>query len=233
MKRALLDALLAARADKVPAALVTRLADGEQALILPNNVQGNAELAAAAQEAAQSVLRHDRPSTIETAEGPVFVNAFNPALRLVLVGAVHISQALAPMASLAGYQVCVVDPRRAFTADHRFPGVEVATEWPDDALARLVPDHRTAVVTLTHDPKIDDPALHAALKSEAFYIGSLGSTRTHAARLKRLAQAGFSEAECARIHGPVGLSIGAKSPAEIAVAVLAQITQVLHDGAAA
>ncbi len=132
------------------------------------------------------------------------------------------------MAALAGYAVTVVDPRRAFATDQRFPGVAMIDDWPDDAMAALAPDSRTAVVTLTHDPKLDDPALQAALSSEAFYIGALGSRKTHAARLERLRQAGFDDGQLARIHGPVGLGIGARSPAEIAVSILAQITQVLH-----
>lgn len=233
MKRAYLDALRAARADKLPATLVTRLADGAQALLLDDRVEGDAALAAQVADAAREALRHDRSTVVETEAGAVFLHVFNPPLRLVLVGAVHISQALAPMASLAGYGVTIVDPRRAFATELRFPAIEVTTEWPDVALTRLAPDHRTAVVTLTHDPKLDDPALHVALRSEAFYIGSLGSSRTHAARLKRLEQAGFSDAERARIHGPVGLSIGAKTPAEIAVSIMAQVTQVLHGEAAA
>jgi len=144
------------------------------------------------------------------------------------VGAVHIAQPLARMAALAGYLVTVVDPRTAFASDERFPGIAISTDWPDEALTQLKPDRRTAVITLTHDPKLDDPALAVALKSNAFYVGSLGSKRTHAARLKRLAELGFGEADVARIHGPVGLDIGAISPAEIAVSILAQMTLALH-----
>ena len=136
------------------------------------------------------------------------------------------------MAALAGYAVTIVDPRSAFATDARFPGLELSTEWPDEAFERLQPDRRSAIVTLTHDPKIDDPALIAALRSPAFYIGALGSTRTHAARCRRLVEAGFGEAEIARIHGPVGLDIDAVSPAEIAVSILAQITVVLRRGKA-
>ncbi len=230
MKRAHLDALLDAKESKIPVALATRLEDGAQALIYADRTDGDASLAATVAEAAREALRHDRSTSVDTGAGPVFVQAFNPPLRLVLVGAVHISQSLAPMAGLAGYQVTVVDPRRAFATETRFPGLEVTTEWPDEALTRLGPDRRTAVVTLTHDPKLDDPALTVALRSEAFYIGSLGSNKTHRARLERLDTAGFAESECARIHGPVGLSIGAKSPAEIAVSIMAEITQVLHKG---
>jgi len=141
---------------------------------------------------------------------------------------VHIAQPLARMAAELGYKVTVVDPRTAFATDARFPEIELSTEWPDEALARLKPDKRSAVITLTHDPKLDDPALTEALKSQAFYIGALGSRRTHAARLKRLGELGFKDTDFARIHGPVGLNIGAISPAEIAVAVLGQVTSVLR-----
>jgi xanthine dehydrogenase accessory factor len=144
---------------------------------------------------------------------------------MIVVGAVHIAQALVPMAALAGYAVVVVDPRRAFATDARFPNTTVLTDWPDDALATLKPDRRTAVVTLTHDPKLDDPALEIALRSTAFYVGSLGSRRTHARRVARLAEAGLTEAEIARIHAPVGLDIGAVTAPEIAVSILAQIVE--------
>jgi len=156
------------------------------------------------------------------------LHVFNPPLRMILIGAVHISQPLARMAALAGYEVVVVDPRRAFASAARFPGVEVRIDWPDEALEDLAPNLRTAVVTLTHDPKLDDPALHVALRSDAFYIGSLGSKKTHRTRVERLTEAGFDEKTIGRILGPVGLSIGATSPAEIAVAILAQITDVLR-----
>ena len=145
---------------------------------------------------------------------------------MVIVGAVHITQALARMAEAAGYAVVVCDPRHAFADAARFPAIEVSTEWPDDALNRLGADHRTAVVTLTHDPKIDDPALEVAVRAPVFYIGALGSRRTHGKRLERLRAKGFSEAELGRIHAPVGLAIGARSPAEIAVSIMAQVTQV-------
>jgi xanthine dehydrogenase accessory factor len=157
----------------------------------------------------------------------------NPPLRLIIVGAVHIAQTLAPMAALAGYAVTIIDPRRAFATDARFPDVTLIGEWPDEFMATMTLDRRTAVVTLTHDPKLDDPALQTALKSDAFYIGALGSKRTHAARLGRLRSAGFGDGDCARIRGPVGLDIGALSPAEIAVSILAQITQVLRGSAGA
>ena len=165
---------------------------------------------------------------MQSANGDAFVEVFNPPLRLLIVGAVHIAQPLARMASVAGYDVTVIDPRGSFATDDRFPGVTLVNEWPDEAMPPLDPDRRTAVVTLTHDPKIDDPALAAVLRSDAFYIGALGSRKTHAARVERLSEAGFAADEIGRIHGPVGLSLGAVSPAEIAVSILAQVTQALH-----
>lgn len=156
------------------------------------------------------------------------VTLHNPPLRLVVVGAVHIAQALLPMARLAGYDPILVDPRAAFASDARFPGERISQDWPDEALGAIGLDARTAVVTLTHDSKLDDPALITALRSEAFYIGALGSTRTHAKRLERLRVAGLTDADFARIHAPVGLNLGARSPAEIAVATLAQITLALR-----
>jgi xanthine dehydrogenase accessory factor len=174
----------------------------------------------------RQALQSDESGILEAGGRKLFAQVHNPPPRLLLVGAVHISQALAPMASMAGYGVSVIDPRRAFATDERFPGIDMRGDWPDEAMAALKPDRRTAVVTLTHDPKLDDPALQAALRSPAFYIGALGSKRTHAARLQRLAAAGFTEADFIRIHGPVGLSIGALSPAELAISVLGQITAV-------
>jgi len=178
---------------------------------------------------ALEALVADQGRLVETAEGQVFLNVFNPPLRLAVVGAVHIAQPLVQIARLANYDVTVIDPRRAFASAERFPGIALSHDWPDEALLAFRPDRRSAIVTLTHDPKLDDPALIEALKSDAFYIGSLGSRKTHAKRLDRLREAGFSDADCARIQGPVGLSIGAKSPAEIAVSIIAQITAVLHE----
>ncbi len=166
-------------------------------------------------------------------EGDWFLGVHNPPLRMAIVGAVHIAQALAPMARLAGYDVVIVDPREAFASEARFPETTLAHDWPDAALAGIGLDRRTAVVTLTHDPKLDDPAIEAALASQVFYLGCLGSTRTHAKRVARLTEAGFDAAAIARIHAPVGLDIGAKSPAEIAVSILAQITERLRRPAAA
>lgn len=224
MRRDVLDRLLSLQAAKRPAALVTDLASGEQALVADGAVTGALALDEAGVAAAQSALYHDRSGL--DADTNRFIRVFNPPLRLIVVGAVHIAQQLVPLAAAAGYDVTLVDPRRAWASGERFPGVALVTEWPDEALRALAPDRRTAVVTLTHDPKLDDPALDAALASPAFYVGALGSRRTQERRLERLRARGFEEADLARIHGPVGLDIGAKSPAEIAISILAQIIQV-------
>ncbi len=160
-----------------------------------------------------------------------FVAIHNPPLRMVVVGAVHIAQALVPMARIAGFDPVIVDPRAAFGSEARFPGETIVDEWPDEAMQQIGLDARTALVLLTHDPKLDDPALHIALKSKVFYIGALGSTRTHGKRVERLTDAGFSDAEIGRIHGPVGLDIGAASPSEIAVSIMGEMLRVLRKGA--
>ena len=226
MKRALLDRVLAERAAKHPVALVTEIPGGGQALVTENGVEGELTLDGTALAEIRPMLSRDKSGIVEVEGRRLFVQCHTPTPRLMIVGAVHIAQALAPMASLAGYGVTVIDPRRAFATDSRFPGIDMRGDWPDEAMTALGPDRRTAVVTLTHDPKLDDPALQTALRSPAFYIGALGSKKTHAARQGRLARAGFSPEEIARVNGPVGLSIGALSPAEIAVSILAQITAV-------
>lgn len=228
MKSDLLNRILEEKAAKTPVVLATRLDDGAQTLIYPNATDGDFSPDEVVTAAAKDAMRDDRSTTVETADGEVFLQVFNPPLRMIIVGAVHIAQPLARMANVAGYDVTVVDPRGSFATEERFPGVHLVVEWPDEAMPRLDPDRRTAVVTLTHDPKIDDPAIQSALKSNAFYLGALGSRKTHATRLKRLTDAGFTDDQSARIHGPVGLSIGATSPAEIAVSILAQVTEVLH-----
>lgn len=157
-----------------------------------------------------------------------FVAIHNPPLRMIVVGAVHIAQALVPMARACGYAPVLIDPRGAFGSAERFPGETILDDWPDAAMAALKPDTRTAVVTLTHDPKLDDPAIMAALRSDVFYLGCLGSTRTHAKRVARLEEAGFSTDDIARIHAPVGLDIGGRQPAEIAVSIMAEVTQALR-----
>ena len=228
MKRAILERLLKDRAAKHAVVLVTELQSGAQALVYPREVFGDLALDGDALQRIRQSLEADESGTVEVGGKRLFLQVQNPPLRLVVIGAVHIAQTLAPMAALAGYSVTIVDPRRAFATDARFPDVKLIAEWPDEAMVTMKLDRRTAVVTLTHDPKLDDPALQTALKADVFYIGALGSRKTHAARLGRLKTAGFAESDCARIHGPVGLSIGADSPAEIAVSILAQITAVLR-----
>ncbi|MBP0482999.1 XdhC family protein [Sagittula salina] len=174
-------------------------------------------------------FRMDRSGFEE--DSRVFVGIHNPPLRLIVVGAVHIAQALVPMARIAGYDPVIVDPRETFGSETRFPGERLIHDWPDEAVEALGLDARTALVLLTHDPKLDDPALEKALRSQVFYIGALGSTRTHGKRQTRLEAAGFSVEEIARIHGPVGLDIGAAGPAEIAVSIMAEMTRVLRKGA--
>lgn len=226
MKRTTFDTLQSARAAKRPVALITDLDSGQQSILEAEDLHGDLKLNTENLSAAKAALASDRSGTI--ADGEIFVQVFNPPLRMVIVGAVHIAQHLVPMAALTGYDVTVVDPRRAWATDSRFPDVKLMTEWPDDALRGLAPDRRTAVVVLTHDPKLDDPALAVALASPAFYVGALGSTRTHEKRKARLSESGLSSEEIAKIHAPIGLAIGAKSPAEIAISILAQVTQVLH-----
>jgi len=223
----ILAALTAARAAKQPVVLATRLPSGEQ-MLLPGE-GASADLAAAAEKA----LARDESGTVTIGNESWFLRAYNPKLRLIVVGAVHIAQALVPMAYQLGFAVTVVDPRRAFATDERFPDVTVMTDWPDEALDALQPDVRTAVVTLTHDPKLDDPALERALRSPAFYVGSLGSRRTHAKRLDRLRELGLTDAHFARIHGPVGLNIAAVTAPENALSIVAEIVAVRRHAALA
>ena len=222
MKRSLLDAVLEARAEKRPFVLVTELGTGRQ--WIEDQGEPASAIDVRVRDAARNALRRDRSEVVEAAGVTYFLHVMSPPLRLFVVGAVHIAQALAPMASLLGYAVTVIDPRRAFVTTERFPGVTVVTEWPDDALVAAELDTRSAVVTLTHDPKLDDPALHVALASPAFYIGSLGSRRTHARRIDRLAEAGVTQEMLARIHAPVGLDIGAVTAGEIAASIAAELT---------
>jgi xanthine dehydrogenase accessory factor len=231
MKRAILDRLLQARAARRPAVLATHLASGAQLLLDAGEPVGETGLGQTLGTALDDMRKQDKSGVVTTPSGNIFVQIMNPPLRLFVVGAVHIAQPLAPMASLVGYDVTVVDPRRAFATDERFPTVAMSRDWPDEALRALRPDARTAVVTLTHDPKLDDPALDVALSSPAFFIAALGSRKTHAGRLERLAALGHGPGALARIHGPAGLAIGAVSPAEIAVAILAQMTAALRGAA--
>lgn len=226
MKPELLGQLLADVEQKRTVVLCTELAGGTARLVHPYAPEAGLEpaLLAACREAADA----DRSQKWEGPGGTVFLRVFHPPVRLVIVGAVHIAQSLGRMALVAGYDVLVVDPRRAFATEQRFLGIPLSSEWPDEALARLGLDRRTAVVTMTHDPKIDDPALVAALRSDAFYVGALGSKKTQEARRERLRRQGFGEAELARICGPVGLSIGAVSPGEMAVSILSQMVERLR-----
>lgn len=228
MKRATLEELVLARRAKQPVALITFLVSGAQAIVHPDKTFAHMDIDQVIVAAAHRALEQDRSTMIETASGDAFIHVLTPTRQLFIIGAVHIAQYLAPMATLAGYEVSVIDPRRAFATDKRFPSVHMVTEWPDRALARLRPDRYSAIVALTHDPKLDEPALKAALMTDAFYIGALGSRKTQANRRERLAKFGFGEEALARIHGPVGLNLGAKTPAEIAVAIMAEITQVLR-----
>jgi len=222
MRLALLAELRAARAERRPVVLATWIRTGAQALYRPGSWPAALALAAA------RVLARDQAEMSEDADGPVFLEPHNPPRRLVVVGAVHIAQPLAAMAGLAGFAVTVVDPRTAFASAARFPGVPLITSWPDRALAELALDSRCAVVTLTHDAKLDDPALVAALTSPAFYVGCLGSRKTHAARLERLTERGVAPAALARLRGPVGLRIGASTPGEIAISILGEIIAALR-----
>jgi xanthine dehydrogenase accessory factor len=211
------------RAARRPVIVVTDIADGEQRVVKAADLAGDplyTEL--------DRHLRMGKSGTIEIGGRKLFLNVYAPTAKLVIVGAVHISQALAPLARSLGYDVAVVDPRTAFASPERFPDVPLVAEWPDVALPPLHIDHYTAFVALTHDPKIDDPALLHALERDCFYIGALGSSKTHAKRVDRLKAQGASDADIARIHAPIGLEIGAVSPSEIAVAIMAEITAQLR-----
>jgi len=181
-------------------------------------------------DGAHEALLEDRATLRETETGDVLLRPHNPPVRVIIVGAAHVTQSLVPLAVSAGFAVVVVDPRTAFASEERFPDVRLVTSWPREALAELGLDHRTAVVTVTHDPKLDDPALLAALEADPFYIGALGSRRTHASRLERLAAEGADPASFGRIHAPVGLDIGARTTQEISVSIIAEIVQILRKG---
>jgi xanthine dehydrogenase accessory factor len=223
LKLDILHTLNEERAARRAVVVVTHVDSGEQRLVKASDAARDPLRAQI-----EKRLRMGKSGMEETADGRVFLTVHVPSPRLVITGAVHISQALAPMGKLVGYDVAIVDPRTAFASPERFPDVQVIAQWPDEALPPLNIDRYTAFVALTHDPKIDDPALLHALKRECFYIGALGSKKTHARRVERLKQAGVPDADIARIHAPIGLAIGAVSPAEIAVSILAEITQTLR-----
>jgi len=226
MKIDILAALNAERQARRAAIVITDTASGTQRLVKAADAAKDPLRAELAER-----LRTGKSGMAETAEGRVFFTVYVPAPQLVITGAVHISQALAPIGKMLGYDVTIVDPRTAFASIERFPDIKVVAEWPDIALPPLNVDRYTAFVALTHDPKIDDPALIHALQRDCFYIGALGSRKTHARRVERLKQQGFADADIARIHAPIGLDIGAVSPAEIAVAIMAQITEKLREEA--
>jgi xanthine dehydrogenase accessory factor len=219
----ILKALNTERAARRAAVVVTNQESGAQRLVTQDKVAADP-----LKEALEAHLRSGKSGVEETAEGKVFLTVHVPPTRLVIIGAVHISQALAPIAALLGYDVTIVDPRTAFASPERFPGVKVIAEWPDTALPPLGVDRYTAFVALTHDPKVDDPALLHALERGCFYIGALGSRKTHGRRVERLIEQGATEERLGRIHAPIGLPIGAISPPEIAVAIMGEITSRLR-----
>ncbi len=235
MKAELLSQLVEDRRNERAMVLATNLDTGEQMLLYPLDTgaeggdgeteTGGPETSDDLQQTARTALLNDRSQQVDGPDGRLFLQVHNTPLRVVLVGAVHVAQPLARMASYAGFAVSIVDPREAFNTEARFPGMDRLLSWPDAALADLELDHRTAVVILTHDPKLDDPALVAALSSPVFYIGALGSRMNQAKRLERMTEAGFDDAALARIHGPVGLKIGARTPEEIAAAIMAEVIQ--------
>jgi xanthine dehydrogenase accessory factor len=223
MRLDILKSLNAERAARRAAIVVTHVASGEQRLVKADEVAADA-----LRDVLEQRLRSSKSGMAETTEGEVFLTVHVPPPRLLVTGAVHISQALAPIAKILGYDVIIIDPRTAFATPERFPDVPLIAEWPDTALPPLNVDRYTAFVALTHDPKIDDPALLHVLARDCFYIGALGSKKTHARRVERLGQQGAGDAALARIHAPIGLPIGAVSPAEIAVAIMAEITSRLR-----
>jgi xanthine dehydrogenase accessory factor len=240
MKGGILDRVVAATREHRSVALATDLVTGRQLLLEPapaeaagGAVDGDLVLDEVGRAAVREVWRGGRNRTIEVAGARIFVEVLTPPMRCFVVGAVHIAQPLAQMLAMVDYAVTVIDPRGAFATEARFPGVDLVNDWPDEALERLKPDRASAIVALTHDPKVDDPALVAALRSEAFYVGVLGSRRNHARRCERLKDMGFSDADLSRIHGPIGLAIGAVSPAEVAASIVAEMIQVLRQGRAA
>jgi len=219
LKLSILSALNTERANRRAAIVVTDVASGEQRLVKGADVAGDS-----LKDLLEKHIRSGKSGMEETPSGKVFLTVYVPPPRLVITGAVHISQALAPVAKLLAYDVIIIDPRTAFASPERFPDVTLLAQWPDEALPPLNIDRYTAFVALTHDPKIDDPALTHALSKDCFYIGALGSRKTHARRLERLKAQGIGDNELARIHAPIGLDIGAISPPEIAVSIMAQIT---------
>lgn len=231
MKLSDIEKLNAAIRARRPMALATWVAAGRQEL-LPHPDLGDAagpgDIPAELAETLRERFRTDRSGMSTIAGEDVFIRVFNPSLQMIIIGAVHIAQALIPMARSLGYAPLVIDPRTAFNSEERFADVPRDTRWPDEALAGLSVDARTAFIALTHDPKIDDPALEIALAGTPFYIGALGSRRTHGSRLERLTAKGISQDRLARIHAPIGLDIGAIGAPEIAVSIIAEVTAALR-----
>ncbi len=225
MKADILAEIMSARTQRKPVALVPALEGGRQRVVARDHAADDF-LAQVLDQA----FRFDRSGVHRIPEGEFFVHIYNPPLRLVVIGAVHIAQAVIPIAKAAGYDIVVIDPRGAFATGERFPDIALHAEWPDEVLPKIGLDQRSALLALTHDPKIDDPALHLALKSKVFYIGALGSKKTQGARRQRLSQAGFAEKDIARIHGPIGIDIGAQGAPEIAISIMAELTRVLRLG---
>lgn len=225
MKADIFAEIMNARAERKAVALVTALDTAKQRVVARDQA-GDDILAQVLEQA----FRFDRSGVHKVPEGEFFVHIYNPPLRLIVIGAVHIAQAVIPIAKAAGYDIVVIDPRGAFATGARFPDIALHAEWPDEILPKLGLDQRSAMLALTHDPKIDDPTLNLALKSKAFYIGALGSKKTQASRRQRLAEAGFNEQDLARIHGPIGIDIGAQGAPEIAISIMAELTRVLRLG---
>jgi xanthine dehydrogenase accessory factor len=224
VKLEILKALNEERSARRTVVVVTNQDSGVQRLVKGADIRNDP-----LKDVLEKHIRSAKSGIEDTLEGKVFLTVHVPSPKLVITGAVHISQTLAPMGQLLGYDVTIVDPRTAFASIERFPDVKVVAEWPDVALPPIGIDHYTAFVALTHDPKIDDPGLALALKSDCFYIGALGSRKTHARRVERLkAERGFTDNDIGRIHSPIGLDIGSVSPAEIAVAIIGEITQKLR-----
>ena len=226
MKDTTLDTLLLKKNNRQKIIFGTEIQTGKQ-LFLDSNSKNTLDKKIL--NASKKILADGKSGIIDINKSLWFINISLPPLRLVIVGAVHIAQPLAKIASTIGYEVSIIDPRSAFANDKRFPNIKIIKDWPEEALEDFNIDNRTAVVTLTHDPKLDDAALSAALKSNAFYIGSLGSKKTHNARIQRLKMANFNDKDINKIHGPIGLSIGAKSPEEIAVSIISEIVATLHN----
>ncbi len=220
MKDETLNLILSEKNNRNTIIVATEINSGEQIII---NEKNDTDINNKILIAAKNNIIQGKSEVLEIESNKWFINITLPPLRLITVGAVHIAQPLAEIATISGYEVIIIDPRAAFANTQRFPDIKIINEWPEVALNELAIDNRTAVVTLTHDPKLDDSALNAALKSKAFYIGSLGSKKTHKARVQRLKIANFSEDEINRIHGPIGLAIGAKSPQEIAISIISEI----------